>query len=374
MTNPTALSAKPHYQILDGLRGVAALTVVIFHILEAFSTSHLDLMINHAYLAVDFFFLLSGYVIGYAYDDRWEKLTIGGFFRRRLERLQPLVIMGMIIGAIGFYFSGSPMFPLIQDVPWWQLILIMLIGCTLIPITVSMDIRGWQEMHPLNGPGWSLFFEYIANILYALGLRKLSSKALTILVFIAGIVLIHYAVTSPTGDVIGGWTLNAEQLRIGFTRMLFPFFAGLLLSRITKPTSFKNAFLYSTVFLLVFLAMPRIGGKDTLWMNGLYDSLTIIFIFPLIVYLGASGQVNGRRESGICKFLGDISYPIYITHYPLIYIFFGWKSKHPEITMLQAIPYMVLTFVTAVTIAYLSLKYYDEPIRVWLKKRNSKAK
>ena len=369
MTSPQVLSAKPHYQILDGLRGVAALTVVVFHILEAHSTSHLDLMINHAYLAVDFFFLLSGYVIGYSYDDRWETLSMGEFFKRRLARLQPMVVMGMIIGAIGFYFSGSPMFPMIHDVPAWKLILVMLIGFTLIPIPLSMDIRGWQEMHPLNGPGWSLFFEYIANILYALGLKNLSKAALSIFVIIAGIILIHYAVTSATGDVIGGWSLNAEQLRIGFTRMAFPFFAGLLLSRVTRPSSFKYAFPGCTILLIVCLAMPRIGGKDQLWMNGLYDSLTIIFIFPLIVYLGASGQVHGLKESKICKFLGDISYPIYITHYPLIYIYFGWKSNHPQVSLLQAVPYMIATFAAAVTIAYLSLKYYDEPVRAWLKKK-----
>jgi peptidoglycan/LPS O-acetylase OafA/YrhL len=74
--NSSSLPSKPHYPILDGLRGVAALIVVIFHLLEAHSTSHLDLMINHGYLAVDFFFLLSGFVIGYAYDDRWNKMSV----------------------------------------------------------------------------------------------------------------------------------------------------------------------------------------------------------------------------------------------------------------------------------------------------------
>ncbi|HZX57541.1 MAG TPA: acyltransferase, partial [Mucilaginibacter sp.] len=99
-----SLASKPHYPILDGLRGVAAVMVVIFHTLEPLSTSHLDLMMNHGYLAVDFFFLLSGYVIGYAYDDRWDKLTIWGFFKRRLIRLQPMIIVGMIVGACFFYF------------------------------------------------------------------------------------------------------------------------------------------------------------------------------------------------------------------------------------------------------------------------------
>jgi peptidoglycan/LPS O-acetylase OafA/YrhL len=369
MTNTNQLAAKPHYAILDGLRGVAAITVVIFHILEAHSTSHLDLMINHGYLAVDFFFLLSGFVIGYAYDDRWEKLTIGGFFKRRLQRLQPLVILGSIIGAICFYYSDSTLFPLIHTVPLWQLLVVMLISCTLIPIPISMDIRGWQEMHPLDGPGWSLFFEYIANIMYALGLRKLSKPALSVLVAVTGIWLIIYLVYGKNGDVIGGWTLNEEQLKIGFMRMLFPFFAGLLLSRTIKISYFKNAFLWCSVLLLIVLAMPRIGGADKLWMNGLYESLVIILVFPLIIYLGASGQVKGGKESKICKFLGDISYPIYITHYPLIYIYTGWVSDNRGLSFSNYLPYGLLTFVGAVVIGYAALKFYDEPVRAWLSKR-----
>src|SRR6185437_8087860 len=114
MSQPNTLAAKPHYPILDGLRGVAAVIVVIFHICEPHSTSHLDLMINHGYLAVDFFFVLSGFVIGYAYDDRWTRLSIGGFFKRRLVRLQPMVVMGMLIGAICFYFQDSAAFPAIH--------------------------------------------------------------------------------------------------------------------------------------------------------------------------------------------------------------------------------------------------------------------
>jgi peptidoglycan/LPS O-acetylase OafA/YrhL len=209
-TSTANLTTKPHYPILDGLRGVAALIVVAFHIAEASSTNTLYQVINHGYLAVDFFFVLSGFVIGYAYDDRWHKLTIGGFFKRRLERLQPMVVMGMVIGALCFYFGDSPTWPLIHTVPMWKMLLIMLIGFTLIPVPPSMDIRGWNEMHPLNGPGWSLFFEYVANILYGIGLRKLSRPALTGLVVVAGAALLHYTITSKNGDVIGGWSIEPE--------------------------------------------------------------------------------------------------------------------------------------------------------------------
>lgn len=102
--------SKPHYPLLDGLRGVAAFIVVWYHIFEGFQFAGgkptID-FINHGYLAVDFFFILSGFVIGYAYDDRWGKtLTLGGFFRRRLIRLHPMVVMGATIGLISFLLTG----------------------------------------------------------------------------------------------------------------------------------------------------------------------------------------------------------------------------------------------------------------------------
>ena len=91
-TQNSYLASKPHYEILDGLRGVAAVMVVAFHLLEAHSGgNHLNQIINHGYLAVDFFFMLSGFVIGYAYDYRWNRMSTGTFFKRRLIRLQPMV-------------------------------------------------------------------------------------------------------------------------------------------------------------------------------------------------------------------------------------------------------------------------------------------
>ncbi len=365
-TNP--LISKPHYPILDGLRGVASVMVVAFHLFEAHSTSHLDQVINHGYLAVDFFFLLSGFVVGYAYDDRWNKMNVAGFFKRRLLRLQPMVIIGMVIGAALFYFQDSALWPTIHLVPAWKMLLVMLIGCTLIPVPLSMDIRGWQEMHPLNGPGWSLFFEYIANILYALIIRKFSKLALSILVFLAACALIQLAVTNSSGDIIGGWSLDAEQLRIGFTRVMYPFFAGLLLNRIAKLVYVKNAFLWSSLLIIIILAMPRVGDNQHLWMNGLYDSLSIIFIFPIIVFIGAGGKIIGKFSSRLCKFLGDISYPLYMTHFPLVYIYTAWVAdKKPNFN--HAFPIAALVFISSIVLAYASLKFYDEPIRKWLSKK-----
>jgi peptidoglycan/LPS O-acetylase OafA/YrhL len=367
--NNNNLATKPHYPILDGLRGVAAIIVVTFHLAEPFGTSHLDILVNHGYLAVDFFFLLSGFVIGYAYDDRWNKMTVGTFLKRRFERLQPMVVLGMTLGAIGFYFTDSTIWPLIHTVPVWKLLLVMLIGYTILPVPLSLDIRGWEEMHPLNSVGWSLWFEYIANILYAIGIWKFSKTALGILVIIAAAALAHLAITSPNGDLSGGWTLNAEHLRIGFTRVMFPFFGGLLLSRITKPIHIKNAFLWCSLLVAVCLYMPRIGGAGHLWMNGVYESVVIIVIFPLIVYLGASGVVHTRTEHQIIKFLGAISYPLYLVHYPLVYFYVAWISNNKGITIVQALPYALLILFGSIILAYVTLKWYDEPVRKWLRKK-----
>lgn len=162
-SSPGFADTKPHYHILDGLRGVAALTVVWFHIFEAFATSHLDQQINHGYLAVDFFFILSGFVMGYAYDDRWKTMKVKEFFWRRLIRLHPMVVMGTLIGAIMFYFQGCPAWD-VSKISVAMLLVATVISALLIPATPGTEIRGVGEMFPLNGPSWSLFFEYIGTL------------------------------------------------------------------------------------------------------------------------------------------------------------------------------------------------------------------
>lgn len=369
------ITPKKHYEILDGLRGVAAILVVIFHIFETFSGGNRFIqIINHGYLAVDFFFLLSGFVVAYAYDDRWGKMTQWEFYKRRLIRLQPMVIMGMIIGAIFYYFQASDiLFPQIAGMPVWKLILTMFIGFTLLPIPPSMEIRGWGEMHPLDGPAWSLFFEYIANILYALIFRRFSNKVLSVFVLIFAGLLINYTVFGSKGDVIGGWSLNLEQMNVGFTRLLYPFFAGVLLSRLGKLIHIKGAFWVCSILITIVLALPRFGDDNTLWMNGLYESFVIILIFPIIVAIGAGGQIKSAFSAKICKLLGDISYPIYITHYPLIYWYTAWVVDNKVSLRDGLIPGIAL-LVASIVLAFVCLKLYDEPIRNWLQNKFQKRK
>lgn len=368
------LPSKRHYEILDGLRGVASIFVVAFHVFETFTMEKAHggptypQYLNHGYLAVDFFFLLSGFVIGYAYDDRWSKMTTWDFFKRRLVRLHPMIILGSIIGAALFYLQPCAEFGLIAGTPVWKMLLIMLIGCTLIPVTPGMDIRGWGEMHPLNGPAWSLFFEYIANILYALVIRRFSKLLLSIFVVLSGLFLLHWLIYGGQGDVIGGWAVDPKQLHIGFARLLFPFFAGLLLFRIGKRITLKNAFGWCSLILIVFLSIPRVGDAQHLWQNGLYEAFCIMLVFPIIVAIGAGGHITRKGPAKICKFLGDISYPIYITHYPLIYIYTAWITTN-KVPMSKGLPVGVLLVIVSVALAWACLKLYDEPVREWLKRK-----
>lgn len=367
--NSNLAPGKNHFVVLDGLRGVASLIVVIFHLCETYSFGDpVRQVINHGYLAVDFFFLLSGFVIAYAYDDRWGRMSQWEFYKRRLIRLQPMVVMGSLIGAALFYFQAHGSFPLVSSTPIWELLLVMLVGFTLLPLPTSVDIRGWEEMHPLNGPAWSLFFEYIGNILYATGLRKLSNTALMVLVLLAAGYLIEVAIFNGRGDVIGGWSLNPQQLHIGFARLLFPFLAGIWLMRSGIRIPMRGAFVVSSVLLIGVLSSPRFGGHEHLWVNGLYEALCVIIVFPVIVAIGAGEKRLDGTSLRVALFFGDLSYPLYITHYPLIYLYTGWVVEN-KIPVARGAGVGLLTLIVAVTIAFACFRLYDVPVRTWLTRR-----
>ena len=116
-----------------------------------------------------------------------KKMGTWGFFKRRLIRLQPMVVMGTLIGAALFYFGDAPGFELVTQTPAWKMLLVALLGCFMIPLLPCWDIRGWQEINPLNGAVWSLMWEYIGNILYALFVRRLSRLCLGIFVAAAAL-------------------------------------------------------------------------------------------------------------------------------------------------------------------------------------------
>ena len=366
---------KPHYHLLDGLRGVAALMVIWYHVFEgyAFAGGTTIDTFNHGYLAVDFFFILSGFVIGYAYDDRWGKnFTMKDFIKRRLIRLHPMVIMGAVVGAITFYIQGSVQW----DGTHIGISMVMLsLLCTIFFIPampgVGYEVRGNGEMFPLNGPCWSLFFEYIGNILYALFIRRLSNKALTIVVVLLGVALASFAIfnVSVYGNIGVGWTLDGVNFIGGLLRMLFPFSMGMLLSRNFKPMKLRGAFWICTLVMIALFAVPYLEGTESICTNGIYEAFCIIIAFPILLWIGASGTTTDKKSTQICKFLGDISYPIYVIHYPFMYLFYAWLIKNQLFTLGETWQVALCVYAWNILFAYLCLKLYDEPVRKYLAKR-----
>ena len=372
-------NTKPHYELLDGLRGVAAILVVFYHIFEGFSFTELTngvgsgliTTLNHGHIAVDFFFILSGFVISYAYDNRWQEMSTWQFFKRRLIRLHPMLVMGALIGFAAFAFVGFERWDGTTTPMSWVMIALLL-TMFMIPAVpgVPYEVRGNGEMFPLNGPAWSLFFEYVGNILYALFIRRLSTRMLAVLTVLLGAVHAWFFLFDVSGyGMIGvGWTIDEVNFWGGLVRMLFPFTLGMWLSRTFKPRKVKGAFWICSIALIALFAVPYIASEGKINLNCLYEYVCIAFIFPLIVWLGACGSSKGAT-SKLNKLLGDISYPLYIVHYPIMYIFYAWLIDKQVYTLGNCLGTVLLVVAASIILAFICLKLYDEPVRRWLSKK-----
>lgn len=351
-----ALLSKPHYEVLDGLRGIAALAIVVFHFMEWIYSDFSLNFIGHGFLAVDFFFCLSGFVIGYAYDDRIQKMGIIEFFKSRLIRLHPLVILGSVLGLLALLFDPFAITPVMHSAG--KLFLIFLSSVFLIPLPI-MDDRS-LNLFGLNAPAWSLFWEYVANVFYALVLYKLARRFLLVLVVIAAAILC--AVTYDAGNLLGGW--SGPTFWHGGARVLYSFSTGLLIYRYNWIIKNKLGFLGMTILLSLAFVFPYFK-----W-NWLSEIFVVLVYFPLLVSLGAGTVVSPALKS-TCDFSGKISYPLYMTHYAAIWIFSNYLiNNKPTGTELSLV--VIFGTIILVIFAFLVMVLYDIPVRRYLQQRRKK--
>jgi peptidoglycan/LPS O-acetylase OafA/YrhL len=351
------LRGKQHYLILDGLRGIAALAVVIFHFMEWIFSDFSKNFIAHGFLAVDFFFCLSGFVIAYAYDDRISGTGIIEFFKSRLIRLHPLVIVGSVLGLLAFLFD--PFMPQPDSYGIGRLAWLFASSALLIPAPV-MEERSFN-LFGLNAPSWSLFWEYIANIFYALLLVRISRPLIVVLVIVAAGTL--GVVSFNATNLLGGWA--GDNFWDGGARVFYSFLAGVLLFR--YKLIIKNTLGFPWLALMLSLAFLMPWGP---W-NWLTELLVVLLYFPLIVSLGAGSSLSSRF-TGLCRFSGDLSYPLYMTHYAAIWIFGNYfLTVNPS---MKDVTYIVIGGVLfLVCLAYVIMRFVDAPIRQFLsRKRYSK--
>lgn len=355
-STPVVPQTKQHFDILDGLRGVAALAVVIFHFMEWVYTDASKNFIGHGFLAVDFFFCLSGFVIGYAYDNRIATLGVWDFFKARIIRLHPLVVAGSILGLLAFLFDPFGGHPQLYSTG--KILLTFLCSVLLIPWPVIAD-RGFN-LFSFNAPSWSLFWEYISNIAYALVLCRLKRGYLLLLTLLSAAVICFVAYHS--GNLLGGW--SGPTFWDGSARISYSFLAGLLIYR--SNLIIKSKLGFTGIALLLVLAFIVPFSK---W-NWLVEPLMVLFYFPLLIALGAGATLKPFFKR-ICVFLGRISYPLYMTHYAALWMFGNYYTSHKPGTIQLAF-IVSAAVVMLVAIAYLVMIIYDEPVRKLLSHRRTK--
>lgn len=352
---PARTRPASHYVVVDGLRGVAAILVLVNHIALYKNIQTLPLignaLVNHAYLAVDLFFVISGLVMAYAFDDKIANgLRFSTFMKLRVIRLYPMIAVGLALGLItlaGIHFA----FPAI---PIWKFFVALAMNSLLLPTTALTDFKAY--LFPVNSAFWSLSFEMVMYVVYFLTRRFLTGKRLIAFVALlaAAIVVASFSLKDLN---VGFYTFTYAW---GFARVTFSYFAGVLIKRtlLTKNIGSNLCYLAAPILLVVLV--------NPIPASGIYDGIAILFFSPLVVFLAVQ-EGHRLKLNQIAKVLGEISYPLYAIHLPLVLIFTHLTTKlHASGPADIA---LTLTFTLClVTTAYYLNRLYDIPVRKALTK------
>jgi peptidoglycan/LPS O-acetylase OafA/YrhL len=340
---------RPHFGLLDGLRGVAAAAVVLYHFGDR---AALPLLLPRGYLAVDFFFVLSGFVIARAYGGRIHAgLNLSRFVGMRLIRLLPMLLPGTLFGAL--LEIGRPHLGAATG-DWPTVALAFVLGALAIPLPIATNLE--HTIFPINGPVWSVFFEIVVNIAFFYVIRSSSAPFLSRLMMVFGAAGLmacewHYG-TLNIGFLLFDWFG-------GFPRVTYSFFAGVVLAMRPLPRIRLPAAVFPIVILAIMMT-PLSPGP----LGDLFDSLVVLLVFPLIVCTAAASE-PAHLPWLLSTFPGELSYPLYALHYPFVRAITYGTSRFgfsPSVRLGLALATLCLTCCLAV----IALKAYDVPVRAWL--------
>jgi peptidoglycan/LPS O-acetylase OafA/YrhL len=325
---------RERFPMLDGLRGIAALAVFFSH-LRGWPPS----LMPQQGLAVDFFFLLSGFVLAHAYEERLGAAgAFWGFVRDRAIRLHPLLVLSLVPAAAYIAVTPGPH----RDAPH-----LLALAAGAIPFPALWIHEFPALTFPYNQPSWSLFWELASNLLFALIAPRLATR--TLLAVTAALI------AARLGAVAYGVNLGAFDLTAALRA--FPCFAaGVLLLRCHRAGRLRLPPWIGTLaapVLVVTLMMP------TLPFGSVIVALILFAAYPLII---AAGAARESRFPRICAFLGGMSYPLYILHLPMLRVL-TWTLGPAQGAMAVVQPLLCLVLV------WLAWRLYDEPLRAWLRPR-----
>jgi peptidoglycan/LPS O-acetylase OafA/YrhL len=343
----TAIRHSKHLPVLDGARGIAALAVFGYHIAPYFGGLP---WLQGSFLAVDLFFILSGFVIALSYEARLldGRLPFGRFVRVRVVRLYPLYLLACLIGF--FYVvvklvTGQPDAPTPLD-------LVAALPGTVLMLPSPMTSDWGFTPFPFAPSAWSLSLEFWFNILYALVVIRCGLRGLAVLAAASLAVLVQQALAFGSLDM--GW--NIATLVGGSARFWFSFTLGVILFRLHRAERrLPRVAIWAGVPVFGFAAVPADAvGLGLVW---------IVVLFPAALLIGAAVTV-GPRLAMVCDHLGRLSYGIYILHAPLVLFLTGvfkvllgaaWADH-------QALIGGVIV-VTVIGFAAVATYWFDEPLR-----------
>jgi len=342
------LPAQQHFLVLDALRGVAAIAVAVYHACVIFGVPQL---LPKAYLAVDFFFVLSGIVVAHAYEQRLKQGQIREYLERRVIRLYPMIIFGALLGMTAVVTS-----PAARQLSVGTLIYLGLSTVLCLPIIRANVYPGSNTIAPVNVPSWSLFFEIFVNAVYGLAAKHLTDARLVALA-LAAFVVEAIGIFKFNGVDFGVYVANFEW---GFARVVFPFFVGVLINRLLAPRVLATPAmtpLLLAVALVATFCMPTSG----VW-TAVSELVAIAIIYPSVIMLAMRVAV-ASRQGRVLAWLGAVSYPVYAIHGPL----FVWLARLQRASasrlQISAYCWAAVAVAVAIVFAWLVYKIYDLPLR-----------
>ncbi|GGY69532.1 acyltransferase [Cellvibrio zantedeschiae] len=345
MTDINAGTLPSRFYALDGIRGVAAIAVMFYHY-----TQHNQLdWLHGAWVAVDIFFILSGFVLMHSYSKKVSQgMTFKEFFYSRIARLGPMYIVGLAlgIGAALLLIFSNPESPVrlinVATASTLNFFLLPYFNEYAWPFG-SHNIHG--TVFPLNDPSWSLFFEIFVNIIFFVYLAYCRRINLLIFVVMSGIIFI--VLTLGFHQINPG--ARGSSFVFGFPRVIFEFFFGVLIYQCYSYYKLPPKIFTYGIFFLVALCFFSSKGAIAL--------VNALVLAPVLIAIFAKLPVSGNSV-GACKFLGDISYPLYVTHYPIYRLLAEMSFMRELSPLIQTLLFSAIAIVAAVILIKI-----DESIR-----------